>query len=88
MAIQHLHPSGGRSKAAPGEPLRFVKEVAAKYVGDQCLFWPFGKSRSGYGAVYVDKRQRSSHVLVCEIVRGPSPDPKYEVAHDCGNKLC
>lgn len=70
-------------------PLRqFIHDVAIAYEGDDCLNWPFGKTANGYGAIYVGRRQRGVHVLVCELVRGQPPDASFEVAHSCGNRAC
>lgn len=68
--------------------LRFIEERAVTYVGDGCLIWPLGKTARGYGAVFVDGRQRGAHVVVCRLVHGSKPTPAHEVAHGCGNRLC
>jgi hypothetical protein len=60
---------------------------------DDCVIWPNGKSggfdgkSSGYGAVWLDGKQRTAHILVCEAVHGSRP-ANHEVAHSCGNPTC
>lgn|SRR5690606_19847350 len=71
-----------------GEAQRFVLEVAPKFTGDECLIFPYGKSSNGYGAVDIDGKKRGAHVVVCEKVWGPPPDPTFEVAHSCGVRAC
>lgn len=69
-----------RKKAANGEPMRFLREVAAIHDGDGCLTFPYARSR-GYGEV----GNRGAHRVVCEIVHGKPPTPDHEAAHSCGN---
>lgn len=69
--------------ASPGEPLRFVHEVAFAYEGDDCLIWPYGTS-GGYGVLDIDRKKRYVHRLVCEAVHGPAPTSRHEAAHSCG----
>jgi len=71
-----------------GEAQRFVLEVAPKFTGDECLIYPYGKSSRGYGAVDINGKKRSVHVVVCELVWGPRPGPRFEVAHNCGVRAC
>jgi hypothetical protein len=79
-------PSLGRVHKRSG--LRFIHEHAVAYLGGDCLLWPYGKTEGGYGAVRIDRRQCGVHVVVCELVHGPKPDPSFEVAHGCGNRAC
>lgn len=66
----------------PGEPKRFIEEVALPFDGDECLIWPYTRDGFGYG-----KTSDGSYVhrLVCEAANGPPPSPSHEVAHSCGN---
>ena len=61
----------------------FLLNVAVPYDGDECLIWPYARSR-GYGHIQYEGRHRKAHALVCELVHGPAPTPKHEAAHSCG----
>ncbi len=78
---RHGDPLGGN--AHPGEPLRFIHEVAIHHVGDECLTWPYAKTK-GYGSLQVDGKSTLSHRYLCELVYGAPPTPKHEAAHLCG----
>lgn len=75
--------AGVPARTFPGEPLRYLYEVAAVYEGDACLIWPFSRTARGYGQVRLGK-QRQAHRAVCEIVNGKPPTPQHEAAHSCG----
>lgn len=69
-----------KQRAKHGEALSFYKTVVLNYEGDECLFWPFARTKGGYANLsgeYV-------HRKVCEEVRGPAPTPDHEAAHSCG----
>lgn len=79
---RHGDPHGGR--VTPGLPRHFLETIALPFDGDDCLVWPFNRSRGGYAAIRDGKRiVFVSHVL-CEARNGPRPGPNYEVAHTCG----
>lgn len=80
-------PSIGRAPAKK-LGLKFVYEQAVSFEGEECLLWPYGISSNGYGAVDIDNRKRGAHVVVCELVHGPKPEPRHEVAHSCGVRAC
>lgn len=63
------------------EPLAFAKG-AVSYQGNDCLLWPFGKTR-GYGRLSVGY----VHHYVCEQINGP-PSDGQEAAHSCGERAC
>lgn len=79
----HGDPVGGFT--AKGEPERYLREVVIPYDGDDCLPWPFAKTRKGYGTLSVGGRMQIVSRMVCEVVNGPPPEPRYEAAHLCGN---
>ena len=78
---RHGDPLGGR----PRQARRYLDEVVLTYEGDQCLLWPYGKDRYGYGKIWNGRKKVGLHRLVCEITNGPAPTPKHEAAHSCGN---
>jgi hypothetical protein len=83
---RHGDPLGGRNGPPPrGEPMRFLREVAAHHDGlSGCLEWPFSRRSKGYGGVHANGRKAYAARVVCEIVKGPAPSPAHEAAHSCG----
>ena len=63
----------------------WIRDVALKYNGDECLIWPFGRDPSGYGSFGRQGRKKYAHRYVCELVNGPAPNPKDHAAHSCDN---
>lgn len=78
-------PLGGQTMR--GAPPAFL-DTAAAFKGDECLIWPFSKSRRGYGQLNIDGSARLAHRLVCEMVHGSPPSQEIEAAHNCGNASC
>lgn len=76
----------------PTDQQRFLTEVALKHSDDPCLWWPYTKSRKGYGRLrYTENKKKKgtgAHRVVCEIVNGPPPTDRHEAAHSCGNSGC
>jgi hypothetical protein len=72
---------GGRSHAPKGELPRFYREVVLQYEGDECLIWPYTRTKKGYA-----KLGRYDYVcrMVCEERHGPPPTQKHQAAHSCG----
>ena len=69
---------------AYGEPSKFL-ECALGYTKDDCLLWPFGKDRDGYGTICWNGMKRYSHRVICEKIHGRPPSPEHQTAHSCGN---
>lgn len=55
----------------------------AGHQSDDCLQWPFSRSR-GYGHFGHLGKNHSAHRFMCELVHGPAPSPKHHASHDCG----
>lgn len=66
-----------------GEPLRWLREVAMPFDGDECLIWPFARSVDGYARVTIDGEKRQVSRVICEEVNGVPPSPNHEAAHSC-----
>lgn len=75
---------GGPDRAARGEPMRFIREVALNHIGAECLAWPFAKDSDGYGRIWIEGKMVRAHRYICELVHGVSPTPEHESAHSCG----
>jgi hypothetical protein len=52
--------------------------------GDECLTWPFARSKQGYGVTHVEGATRLAHRVMCEAVHGAPPSTKSQAAHSCG----
>jgi hypothetical protein len=71
--------------ADDGAPRVFMEE-ALKYVGDDCLFWPFSHEAQ-LNMIEENGKRRPHKVprLICEATHGKPPTTKHEAAHECGN---
>lgn len=54
---------------------------------DECIVWPYGKAKNGYGLVKIDGKMRGTHVVAAERRLGPTPIG-FEVAHSCRSRAC
>lgn len=79
---RHGDPLGGRT--SPGDPLRFIKEIALNHTSKQCLTWPFCKNRDGYGQLWIEGKLAIASRYVCELAHGAPPTPEHQSAHSCG----
>lgn len=55
------------------------------YAGDECIAWPFTKSKEGYGRIWAYGRMYPSYRLMCELAHGGPENPDLQAAHSCGN---
>lgn len=51
---------------------------------DECILWPFGVDKDGYGVLPVNRRV---HRVACELAHGSRPGG-MEVGHSCHNPGC
>lgn len=70
-----------------GEAQDWVRR-AVSYNEDDCLEWPFSRTKKGYGQFRVGKVRCNAHRAVAIAAHGPPPPGKTEVAHSCGNRAC
>ena len=73
-----------RPKAKNGAALAWIRGNAS-HEGDDCLFWPFGKSANGYAQVRLDGVDVVASRYMCLFTHGEPPTPDHEAAHRCGN---
>lgn len=74
----------GASTRPKRQPLQWLTEQLS-FSGDECLPYPFGRTGTGYGAVYVEGgKQVMAHRWVCEQMRGPPRQGDW-AAHSCAN---
>ncbi len=69
----------------PRKAEAWVRQMA-DHAGDECLAWPFGRRRNGYGSLRFGGTRKSwlAHRVMCEIAHGPPPFAKAVVSHICG----
>lgn len=79
---RHGNPLGLR--VFKGEAIRFVHEVALKHKGDECLIWPYARTKKGYPRVRVNGSTRTASRYVCELAHGKPPTDEHESSHSCG----
>lgn len=72
-------------QSTAGTLMKWLKEVAMAYMGDECLKFPFPVPHHGYGQIKIGPRHYGVHRLVCEWVHGPPPSEDMEATHSCGN---
>jgi hypothetical protein len=82
---RHGNPSAGRTEQ--GSLMAFIKKAAAHH-SDECLLWPFGVNRFGYGMLHYKGRKQNASRVVCELAHGPAPTPMHQAAHDAGGRPC
>lgn len=66
-----------------GKGIAFLRELVG-HQGAECVIWPFSNNR-GYGQLGFNGKLYKAHRLLCEMVHGPQPLDKPQVAHSCGN---
>ncbi len=72
--------NAGRSAA-----MRWVRDVALPYSGDDCLIFPFRREPTGYAGTVRRGKKMYYHRYICELVHGAPPTPKHHAAHSCDN---
>lgn len=82
----HGDPLAGRSPTGAG--VKFLREIAFRYSGDDCLDWPYGLMPAGYGSIKWNGRSAAAHRVVCVEVHGDPPQQGLQAAHKCGNPRC
>lgn len=55
---------------------------------DDCILWPYARSKGGYGQAWKDGKVRYLHVLSCTTANGSRPFDRAEAAHSCGVRAC
>ena len=79
---RHGNPLSGR--VSPGIPATFLAKNVISSDTDDCITWPFNKSRGGYAVIRIGEKTVSVSRHVCEITNG-APSAGMDAAHLCGN---
>lgn len=72
-------------KAKHGLAMKFMVGVAVPYSGDECLIWPFSRTRQGYANMRIGKKVIRVHREVCRLVHGEPPFEGVMALHSCNN---
>lgn len=73
-----------RGRAAKSSGYKWLIEHAS-YSGDECLPWPFGRDRQGYGYARFDGKRSTASRVMCILAHGPPLFERADAAHSCGN---
>ena len=60
-------------------------EQHKNYTGDDCLIWPFARTKAGYPNMKHGETYRVASRVMCEIAHGKPDDESLHAAHSCGN---
>lgn len=69
-------------------PANAVRNWLASHVrhdGEECLKFPYLRTRNGYGVVWDKGVRRVASRVMCEMAHGAPPSTSYDAAHSCGN---
>lgn len=77
----------GTLYADDGAPQRFIAH-AISATTDDCINWPFGLAKSGYGVFLRNRKTHAVHRHICSKVHGEPPSPRHYACHSCGNRSC
>lgn len=64
----------------------YLRNAVASHMSDECLLWPFGKDRQGYGKVWLDGDTVRAHRVAYKLVHDKWPMPNG--LHSCDNPTC
>jgi len=56
--------------------------------GDECILWPFSKTKGGYGTLLIKGHRTTAHREMCRLAHGEPPAAKLDAAHSCGVRAC
>jgi hypothetical protein len=62
-----------------------MDDVALKFDGDECIYFPFYRNQSGYGWMKFGEKNIGAHVYALTFAVGEKPTPHHECCHTCGN---
>lgn len=80
--LKYGDPNGGGMLS--GTPLKWLRAHTG-HEGDDCLIWPFGRMKGGYGTVWFLGKTTPAHRVMCILAHGDPPAGKPHALHSCGN---
>lgn len=82
---RHGDPLGGRDNGAPS---RWLQNLLVQEGTDECVDWPFGRDRAGYGALAWEGSASLAHRVVLELAQPWRPPLGKNALHDCDRRSC
>ena len=56
---------------------------------DDCIEWPKGRFKKGYGALWHEGKTKRAHRLALHLAKGAPPHPSMQACHGpCNNPAC
>lgn len=80
--LRHGDPLAGRVTGPNSK--RWI-EANSGYQGDDCLTFPLGRNRGGYGFVSSNGAKMIASRYMCVLAHGKPPTSEHQAAHSCGN---
>jgi len=81
--LMYGDPLAGRDGARSGALAQWIENHKG-HQGDECLIWPFGRDRNGYGIVNINGVKRVASRVMCRAAHGQPPSENWQAAHSCG----
>lgn len=78
-------PTAGR--CFDGVQMAFLQSLVGA-TEPNCILWPYGKQKNGYGIIRDGTTSRPAHRVMCRMASGQAPSRHHQAAHSCHNKLC
>jgi hypothetical protein len=63
----------------------YLRRAVATASGDDCIFWPFFRNKSGQAMVWYEGRSHYAPRLACSWAHGEPISQDLAAAHSCGN---
>jgi hypothetical protein len=74
----------GAPNKGKGRGIAFLRLLVG-YHGDKCVTWPFFCDGQGYPVLGFNGKVRKAARVMCDLAHGPTPSPRHQAAHACGN---
>lgn len=82
-------PTTIKYKAPKGASYLMVVKIAEmSNWGSECILWPWGSNKQGYGRVWYNDKVWTVPRLMMALLDEESPGIEFEVCHSCDVRLC
>jgi hypothetical protein len=68
------------------KPIQWILNNS-NYSGNECLIWPFARTKNGYPNINLGLVTRVASRVMCEYAHGLPPNKELDAAHSCGNGM-